>query len=251
MYKIAIYGKGGIGKSTVCCNLSAALAKAGKTVMQIGCDPKADSTSLLQGGRRLPTVLQCTRERGAAMTLSDVVYPGEGGVLCVEAGGPMPGIGCAGRGIINALESLERLGAYKEYQPDIVIYDVLGDVVCGGFSMPMRGGYADKVYVVSSGEKMAVYAAANICMAVEHYRSRGYAQLGGIILNRRGVPDETETVAGLAADFHTAVFGDIERSAEIALAEKANQPVVTAFPDSPAAQQITAIAAKLLAEADA
>ena len=140
MYKIAIYGKGGIGKSTVCCNLSAALAKAGKTVMQIGCDPKADSTSLLQGGRRLPTVLQCTRERGAAMTLSDVVYPGEGGVLCVEAGGPMPGIGCAGRGIINALESLERLGAYKEYQPDIVIYDVLGDVVCGGFSMPMRGG---------------------------------------------------------------------------------------------------------------
>ena len=251
MYKIAIYGKGGIGKSTVCCNLSAALAKAGKTVMQIGCDPKADSTSLLQGGRRLPTVLQCTREKGAAMTLSDVVYPGEGGVLCVEAGGPMPGIGCAGRGIINALESLERLGAYKEYQPDIVIYDVLGDVVCGGFSMPMRGGYADKVYVVSSGEKMAVYAAANICMAVEHYRSRGYAQLGGIILNRRGVPDETETVAGLAADFHTAVFGDIERSAEIALAEKANQPVVTAFPDSPAAQQITAIAAKLLAEADA
>jgi nitrogenase iron protein NifH len=251
MYKIAIYGKGGIGKSTVCCNLSAALAKAGKTVMQIGCDPKADSTSLLQGGRRLPTVLQCTREKGAAMTLSDVVYPGEGGVLCVEAGGPMPGIGCAGRGIINALESLERLGAYKEYQPDIVIYDVLGDVVCGGFSMPMRGGYADKVYVVSSGEKMAVYAAANICMAVEHYRSRGYAQLGGIILNRRGVPDETETVAGLAADFHTAVFGDIERSAEIALAEKANQPVVTAFPDAPAAQQITAIAAKLLAEADA
>ncbi len=251
MYKIAIYGKGGIGKSTVCCNLSAALAKAGKTVMQIGCDPKADSTSLLQGGRRLPTVLQCTREKGAAMTLSDVVYPGEGGVLCVEAGGPMPGIGCAGRGIINALESLERLGAYKEYQPDIVIYDVLGDVVCGGFSMPMRGGYADKVYVVSSGEKMAVYAAANICMAVEHYRSRGYAQLGGIILNRRGVPDETETVAGLAADFHTTVFGDIERSAEIALAEKANQPVVTAFPDSPAAQQITAIAAKLLAEADA
>ena len=251
MYKIAIYGKGGIGKSTVCCNLSAALAKAGKTVMQIGCDPKADSTSLLQGGRRLPTVLQCTREKGAAMTLSDVVYPGEGGVLCVEAGGPMPGIGCAGRGIINALESLERLGAYKEYQPDIVIYDVLGDVVCGGFSMPMRGGYADKVYVVSSGEKMAVYAAANICMAVEHYRSRGYAQLGGIILNRRGVTDETETVAGLAADFHTAVFGDIERSAEIALAEKANQPVVTAFPDSPAAQQITAIAAKLLAEADA
>ena len=251
MYKIAIYGKGGIGKSTVCCNLSAALAKAGKTVMQIGCDPKADSTSLLQGGRRLPTVLQCTREKGAAMTLSDVVYPGEGGVLCVEAGGPMPGIGCAGRGIINALESLERLGAYKEYQPDIVIYDVLGDVVCGGFSMPMRGGYADKVYVVSSGEKMAVYAAANICMAVEHYRSRGYAQLGGIILNRRGVPDETETVAGLAADFQTTVFGDIERSAEIALAEKANQPVVTAFPDSPAAQQITAIAAKLLAEADA
>ena len=247
MYKLAIYGKGGIGKSTVCCNLAAAMAKRGLTVMQIGCDPKADSTSLLTGGRRLPTVLHSTREKGAALTLPDVVFRSESGVFCVEAGGPQPGVGCAGRGIINALETLERLGAFAEYQPDIVLYDVLGDVVCGGFSMPMRR--ADAVCVVSSGEKMSVYAAANICMAVQSFRSRGYAVLGGIILNRRGVPDEDAAVAALAADFDTQLLGTVDRSEEIALAERANQPVVTFAPDCAASRQLAALAERICTEA--
>ncbi|MBR1458055.1 MAG: AAA family ATPase, partial [Oscillospiraceae bacterium] len=169
MIRFAIYGKGGIGKSTIACNVSAALAARGLTVMQIGCDPKADSTSLLHDGERIPTVLQLTREKGNALQLDEIVRPGAGGVLCVEAGGPVPGLGCAGRGIINALETLSRLGAYEVYKPDVVIYDVLGDVVCGGFSMPMRGGYADRIFVVTSGEKMSVYAAANICMAVQNF----------------------------------------------------------------------------------
>lgn len=254
MKKIAIYGKGGIGKSTVSCNLSAAFAAKGLRVLQIGCDPKADSTSLLQGGRRLPTVLQQTREcaaSGDALTLEQVVFEGAGGVLCVEAGGPQPGIGCAGRGIISALETLETLGAYDRYRPDIVLYDVLGDVVCGGFSMPMRKGYADRVLVVSSGEKMSVYAAANICMAVAHFRSRGYAELGGIILNRRNVPDEDAAVETLARDFDTRILGRIDRSEEIARAEGANLPVRMFAPDCAAAQQLDALAERILAGGEA
>ena len=246
MKKIAIYGKGGIGKSTIACNVSAALAKQGLRVMQIGCDPKADSTSLLRGGERAPTVLQLTREKGKALTLEDIVFDGAYGVKCVEAGGPVPGLGCAGRGIINALETLGKLGAYEVCQPDIVIYDVLGDVVCGGFSMPMRKGYADEVFVVTSGEKMSVYAAANICMAVQNFKGRGYASLGGIILNRRGVENEDEAAAQLAADFGTEIVAAIDRCAEIPLAEREARPVFDAAPDSKAAEQLDLAARQLL-----
>lgn len=250
MIKIALYGKGGIGKSTIACSVSAALAKRGYKVMQIGCDPKADSTSLLHGGERIPTVLDLTREKGKNITLDDVVYEGAFGVKCVEAGGPIPGVGCAGRGIINALETLGKLGAYEVYQPDIVIYDVLGDVVCGGFSMPMRRGYADKVYVVTSGEKMAKYAAGNICMALENFKGRGYASLGGIILNRRGVEDEDKIVAELASDFSTSVIASVDRSAEIPQAEKAGKPVAELFPDSATAAQLDAVAQAILDTAE-
>ena len=250
MIKIALYGKGGIGKSTIACSVSAALAKRGMKVMQIGCDPKADSTSLLHGGERIPTVLDLTREKGKNITLEDVVYEGAFGVKCVEAGGPIPGVGCAGRGIINALETLGKLGAYEVYTPDIVIYDVLGDVVCGGFSMPMRRGYADKVYVVTSGEKMAKYAAGNICMALENFKGRGYATLGGIILNRRGVEDEDSVVAELAEDFGTSVIASIDRCAEIPQAEKAGRPIAELFPESAAASQLEAVAQAILDTAE-
>ena len=148
MQKIAIYGKGGIGKSTIACNLSAALAGRGLKVMQIGCDPKADSTSLLCPKEKVTTVLDLVRS-GKPFALEDMVKESTAGVLCVEAGGPIPGLGCAGRGIINALEQLEAKGAYDVDKPDVVIYDVLGDVVCGGFTMPMRKGYADRVYIVT------------------------------------------------------------------------------------------------------
>ncbi len=246
MKKLAVYGKGGIGKSTISCNIAAAFAAKGLRVMQIGCDPKADSTALLHGGNRIPTVLQLEREKGNAVTLSDVVHVSESGVICVEAGGPVPGVGCAGRGIINALETLKKLGAYETYQPDLVIYDVLGDVVCGGFSMPMRKGYADQVFVVTSGEKMSVYAAANICMAVENFKGRGYASLGGIILNRRNTEHEDAAAATLAADFHTDVIGALDRSDEIQQAEKMGCPVLSAFPDGNAAAQFHALANAVL-----
>ena len=138
MKKIAIYGKGGIGKSTTVSNLSAALSVLGYKVMQVGCDPKADSTKSLMKGKFIPTVLNAMKEKGDDLELSDIVFEGFNGVLCVEAGGPTPGVGCAGRGIIAAFEKLEELNAFEVYKPDIVIYDVLGDVVCGGFSMPIR-----------------------------------------------------------------------------------------------------------------
>lgn len=246
MKKIAIYGKGGIGKSTLCCNVSALLARRGLRVMQIGCDPKADSTALLHMGQRIPTVLGLTREKGNALTLQEAVCETESGVICVEAGGPVPGLGCAGRGIINALEWLERMGAYDLYRPDIVLYDVLGDVVCGGFAMPMHKGYADSVFVMTSGEKMSCYAAANICMAAQHFRSRGYAQLGGLILNRRGTPDEDTAVQSLAADFDTSVIAALDRAAEFAEAERLGKTVAEAYPDSDAAGQLSAAADALL-----
>ena len=246
MIKIAIYGKGGIGKSTVSCNVSSALAAKGLTVMQIGCDPKADSTALLHGGERIPTVLDQIRDKGKMLSLEDVVYKSSGGVLCVEAGGPIPGLGCAGRGIINALENLDKLGAYEIYKPDVIIYDVLGDVVCGGFSMPMRKGYADKVFVVASGEKMARYAAANICMAVENFRSRGYSSLGGIILNRRNVENEDESVAELAKDFNTEIVGFVDRCIEISSADDAGEAIVVTAPESRPAQQFRAVAERML-----
>ena len=151
MIKIAIYGKGGIGKSTTASNIAAAFAQSGMRVMQIGCDPKADSTVNLRGGGAVPTVLELIKKKREALTLEEMVTPGFAGVLCAEAGGPAPGLGCAGRGIIAAMEKLKERRAFEIYQPDAVIYDVLGDVVCGGFAMPIREGYAEKVFVVTSG----------------------------------------------------------------------------------------------------
>jgi nitrogenase iron protein NifH len=182
--KIAIYGKGGIGKSTVAANVSAALAQMGLVVMQIGCDPKSDSTRNLMTGQSIPTVLDSLRDKGD-VELADIVIKSPSGVLCVESGGPVPGVGCAGRGIITAFEKLEELEAYETYQPDVVFYDVLGDVVCGGFAMPIRGGYADEVCIVTSGEMMSLYAATNISQAVKSFGKRGYASLKGLIFNAK------------------------------------------------------------------
>ena len=245
MQKIAIYGKGGIGKSTIACNLSAALAGRGLKVMQIGCDPKADSTSLLCPKEKVTTVLDLVRS-GKPFTLTDMVKESTAGVLCVEAGGPVPGLGCAGRGIINALEQLEAKGAYEVYKPDVVIYDVLGDVVCGGFTMPMRKGYADRVYIVTSGEKMAIYAAANIAMAIENFKKRDYAKLGGIILNCRGVDHEEGNAQTLAKDFETEVVSVIPRSKLFEQAEAAGKTVVEMFPESEVREILMGLAGKVV-----
>ncbi|MBQ4040827.1 MAG: AAA family ATPase [Oscillospiraceae bacterium] len=246
MIKLAVYGKGGIGKSTTVSNLSAALSDMGCKVMQIGCDPKADSTSSLHGKKKVTTVLDLVRTKKNDFTLEDMVTEGYGGVICVEAGGPTPGVGCAGRGIIAALEKLAEKGAYDVYKPDVVIYDVLGDVVCGGFSMPMRGGYADKVFVITSGENMAIHAAANIAMAVEGFKGRGYAQLGGIILNRRNVKNEDEKVQELAQDINSEVIATLSRSDTVQEAEELGKTVVEAFPDSEMAGEYRALAKTLL-----
>ena len=247
MIKLAFYGKGGIGKSTTVSNLAVALAESGLKVMQVGCDPKADSTINLRHGEDVPTVLDLVRERKDDFVLADMVREGYAGVVCVEAGGPTPGLGCAGRGIITALEKLAQKGAYETYQPDVVLYDVLGDVVCGGFSMPMRSGYADKVFILTSGENMSIHAAANIAMAWENFKGRGYATLGGLILNRREVKNEDAKVAELADDLHTEIIGRLPRSETVQNAEELQKTVLEAFPDSEMAANYRALAGAVLA----
>lgn len=233
--KIAIYGKGGIGKSTTVANLSAALARRGLKVMQIGCDPKADSTKLLMGGKTIPTVLDVIKQKKNASRIEDMVFEGSFGILCAEAGGPMPGIGCAGRGIIAAFDRLEELEAYERLQPDVVLFDVLGDVVCGGFAMPMREGYADEVAIVSSGEMMALFAAHNIARALSSFSSRGYAKLAGVIQNSRNIVNEDAIVRQAADEIGTRVIGIIPRSDLIQQGETSGMTVVEKFPDTPQA----------------
>ncbi len=246
MKKIAIYGKGGIGKSTTAANLSAALAKQGRRVMQIGCDPKADSTCLLMSGKSVPTILDTLRTKATSVSLEDMVYPGFAGVLCAECGGPTPGVGCAGRGIIASFEKLEALKAYETYRPDIVLYDVLGDVVCGGFAMPLRRGYADEVYIVTSGEKMSLFAARNIAQAVGEFKGRGYAQLKGMILNARGIVDELEIVRRAAAEMDTKVVAEIPRDPAIQACEERNATVIEGAPDTSLAERYRMLARSIV-----
>ena len=245
MIKIAIYGKGGIGKSTTVSNIAAALADRGLRVMQIGCDPKADSTISLHDNPQPQTVIELIHKHRNAFQLEDMVTIGYKGIVCVEAGGPTPGLGCAGRGIIAALEKLREKGAYEVYKPDVVFYDVLGDVVCGGFSMPMRKGYAEQVFIITSGENMALHAAANIAMAIENFKNRGYAQLGGIILNHRDVKSEREKVNELTNDLHTQIIGELSRSETVLAADELQKTVIEAFPDSAMAAEYRQLADRI------
>lgn len=250
MRKIAIYGKGGIGKSTTSSHLSAALALKGYQVMQIGCDPKADSTKGLMQGVKIPTVLDQLKSKGDDLALEDIVFEGFAGVLCVEAGGPTPGVGCAGRGIISAFEQLEELEAFDVYEPDIVIYDVLGDVVCGGFAMPIRGGYAREVFIVSSGEMMALYAADNIALAIRNFDNRGYAKLKGIILNAKNIVDEEAIVAKAAAEIGTDIVQYIPRSPDIQEAELGKGTVFECLDESEMHAVYHALADEVLARSE-
>ena len=249
MLKIAVYGKGGIGKSTVTSNLAAAFASLGKRVIQIGCDPKADSTINLLGGEPLRPVMNYMRETDTdPETLEEISRVGFGGVLCIETGGPTPGLGCAGRGIIATFNLLEDLRLFETWQPDVVLYDVLGDVVCGGFAAPIREGYAEKVLIVTSGEKMALYAANNINSAVKNFEDRGYARVFGIVLNHRNVENETEKVRTFADGAGLPIVGEIPRSDDIIRFEEQGKTVIEGDPDLPVSRQVVDLARMLLAE---
>ncbi len=258
--QIAIYGKGGIGKSTVASNLSLALAGRGLRVMQVGCDPKRDSTRSLTGGRLIPTVLETFRERlrlgqdEYSITLEEIVHPGTGAassVRCVEAGGPEPGVGCAGRGVLTAIQILANLKAFETYAVDLVIYDVLGDVVCGGFAQPIREGYARNIYLVCSGEFMSIYAANNIAKAIARLARQGGSRLAGVVCNSRGKPEfERMVIAEFAARLGSEVAGFIPRSEEILGAEVQGRTVMEGAPGSEAAMAFGELAAKVAATPD-
>lgn len=249
MLKIAIYGKGGIGKSTMTSNLAAAFAMLGKKVIQIGCDPKADSTINLLGGEPLMPVMNYMREfDDDPETLEDISRVGFGNILCIETGGPTPGLGCAGRGIIATFQLLEDLELFEREKPDVVLYDVLGDVVCGGFAAPIREGYAEKVLIVTSGEKMALYAANNINSAVKNFEDRSYAKVLGLILNHRNVENETEKVQAFAEERGLKIVGEVPRSNEINFWEDQGKTVIEGDPDSEVSKVFFDLAKMLLEE---
>jgi len=239
--QIAIYGKGGIGKSTTTQNLTAGLVESGKKVMVVGCDPKADSTRLLLGGLAQKTVLDTLREEGEDVELDKILRLGYGGTKCVESGGPEPGVGCAGRGIITSIGLLERLGAYTE-ELDYVFYDVLGDVVCGGFAMPIREGKAKEIYIVASGEMMALYAANNIAKGVRKYANSGVVRLGGIICNSRNVDREIELLRAFAKELGTKLIHFIPRDNVVQHAEINKKTVIEYKSDSAQADEYRQLA---------
>lgn len=249
MLKVAIYGKGGIGKSTVTSNLAAAFASMGKRVIQIGCDPKADSTINLLGGEPLRPVMNFMREEDEEPDeLAQISKVGYGGILCIETGGPTPGLGCAGRGIIATFQLLKDMELFENYKPDVVLYDVLGDVVCGGFAAPIREGYADKVLIVTSGEKMALYAANNISSAVRNFEDRSYAKVFGIVLNHRNVENETEKVQAFSEKIGVPIVGEVPRSDEIIHWEEQGKTVIEGDPTSDISKCFLDLAALLWKE---
>ena len=241
MRQIAIYGKGGIGKSTTTQNLTAALAEMGKEIMIVGCDPKADSTRLILNGLAQQTVLDTLREEGEDIELDEILKPGYGGIRCVESGGPEPGVGCAGRGIITSINMLEQLGAYED-DLDYVFYDVLGDVVCGGFAMPIREGKAQEIYIVASGEMMAMYAANNIAKGILKFAESGGTRLGGIICNSRKVDNEFEMLTAFAKELGTQLIHFVPRDNMVQHAEINKKTVIDHEPTHAQANEYRTLA---------
>jgi len=246
MRKIAIYGKGGIGKSTTTQNTVAGLAEMGKKVMVVGCDPKADSTRLLLGGLAQRSVLDTLREEGEDVELEEIRRGGFGGTWCVESGGPEPGVGCAGRGIITSINMLESLGAYEECEGlDYAFYDVLGDVVCGGFAMPIRDGKAQEIYIVCSGEMMAMYAANNICKGIRKFAEAGGVRLGGLICNSRNVDNEKEMIEEFAKRLGTQMIHFVPRDNDVQRAEIRRMTVIDWNAQCPQADEYRTLAGNI------
>jgi nitrogenase iron protein NifH len=242
--QIAIYGKGGIGKSTTTQNLTAGLSQLGKQIMVVGCDPKADSTRLLLGGLAQKTVLDTLRDHGQNVDLSALMKTGFGNIRCVESGGPEPGVGCAGRGIITSIGLLENLGAYTD-DLDYVFYDVLGDVVCGGFAMPIREGKAKEIYIVASGEMMALYAANNISKGIKKYAEKGGVRLGGIICNSRNVDRESELLRAFSHELGTQLIYFVPRDNIVQHAEIRRKTVIDYAPESHQAEEYRNLAKQI------
>lgn len=241
--QIAIYGKGGIGKSTTTQNLTAGLAEQGKNVLVVGCDPKADSTRLLLGGMHQKTVLDTVRTT-EQIELSDLMKSGFKDIRCVESGGPEPGVGCAGRGIITSISMLEQLGAYTE-DLNYVFYDVLGDVVCGGFAMPIREGKAKEIYIVASGEMMSLYAANNISKGIKKYAEKGGVRLGGIICNSRRVDREHELLRVFSQELGTQLIHFVPRDNIVQHAEIHKKTVIEYAPESHQADEYRELASAI------
>ena len=256
MKQIAIYGKGGIGKSTIASNISAALNEMGFNVMQVGCDPKRDSTRILAGGRLIPAVLEIYREQlrtgrdEHAISLEDIVFKTSSGIYCVEAGGPEPGIGCAGRGVLTALQILRDLKSFETYKIDVAIYDVLGDVVCGGFAMPIREGFASEIYLICSGGFMSIYAANNIARAVQRLSRRGDTGLSGIICNSNGDERfEQDVFPEFAQRLGSNFVQFVPRRPVIQACELEGRAVVEHSPESQEAQIFRELASKVMENA--
>ena len=253
MRQIAIYGKGGIGKSTIAANLSMALREQGLRVMQVGCDPKRDSTRILTRGRLIPTVLETYREHlrlgrdEYAIALEDIVFEGHHGVYCVESGGPEPGVGCAGRGVLTAINILRDLKAFDTYNVDVVIYDVLGDVVCGGFAQPIRQGYAREVYLICSGAFMSIYAANNIAKAIHRLSRRGETGLSGVICNSSGNEQfEKEVLSEFAQTLGSKLVHLVPRSPVIQSCEVESRTVLEHSPQSEEAEVFRKLAQQVM-----
>lgn len=243
--QIAFYGKGGIGKSTTSQNTLAALVELNKRILIVGCDPKADSTRLILNSKAQNTVLSLAAEAGSVedLELEDVMKVGYKGIKCVESGGPEPGVGCAGRGVITSINFLEEEGAYDDV--DYVSYDVLGDVVCGGFAMPIRENKAQEIYIVMSGEMMALYAANNISKGILKYAHSGGVRLGGLICNERQTDREIDLSDALAKRLGTKLIHFVPRDNIVQHAELRRQTVLQYAPDSKQADEYRALAKKI------
>ena len=247
--QIAIYGKGGIGKSTTTSNISAALVEAGYKVLQFGCDPKSDSTNTLRGGKYIPTVLDMLR-KNPKIDAHTVIHEGFHGVYCVEAGGPAPGVGCAGRGIITAVELLKNQHIFEELDLDFVIYDVLGDVVCGGFAVPIRDGIAEHAFTVSSSDFMSIYASNNLMKGIKKYSNTGGALFGGIIANSINSPYQQAIIDDFVKQTSTQIVEYVPRSITVAQSELSGRTTIEAAPTSEQADIYRRLAGKIAAHTE-
>lgn len=246
MKKICIYGKGGIGKSTVDANVAAAAAQSGKRVMVVGCDPKADTTRVLIHGR-IETILDAhARTGGVGVMQGDIAHTGAFGILCMESGGPRAGEGCAGKGIALALQDIRELGIMETFQPDIILYDVLGDVVCGGFSTPLRAKVADTAYIVTTSDYMSIYAANNICGCIRKHADRGGCRLGGLIFNERSALSDSAPVEAFAGAIGSKIVGRIPQDDAISRAELLRRTVIEDNSAAPSAAAFRALAQYML-----